>query len=259
MLKLDRRQKITEHLQTHGSLRVSEAVNILQVSPATIRRDFALLTEEGWAERGHGGVAVGPKLRLKGWMPPYQARRMVQVAEKRRIAQAAASLLSPGDAIFIDGGTTTMHLAPFLPSGVRVITHSVILAVALDESATPERSLEVYLAGGFMHPNTGLLVGPQALETIRNYHARWALISAGGVCTDGVTNNVEQEVDIEKAMIQNADKVVILADHTKIGVRAMVRMCRLHEVDLIITDREAPAEALAEIRNAGLTCEVMHV
>ena len=257
MLKIDRRQRITEHLQTHGSMRVSEAVSLLSVSAATVRRDFALLSEDGLAERGHGGIAAGPRLRLKGWMPPYQWRRMVQVAEKRRIAKAASQLLSPGDAVFIDGGTTTLHLASFLPAGLRVITNSVILASALDEVSSSDRSLEVYIAGGFIYPRSGLLVGPQAVETIGRYHARWAFLSVGGVSVEGVTNNVEQVVDVEQAMIRNAEKVVLLADHTKIGNKALVRMCGLDEVDMVITDQEAPGEALEAIRSAGVACEVV--
>ena len=254
LIGIERRQRILEHLQTHGSLKVKDAVALLDASAATVRRDFVTLSHDGLVRRDHGGITAAPKLRMTGWVAPYQWRLQVHTPEKKRVAQAAAALLSPGEAMFIDGGTTTLQLASMLPMGSRVITHSLMLAAALGEIAFTNPSLEIYLAGGLISAQLGILCGPQAVETIQNYHPHWAILSTAGIFEGMVMNGVELEVAVERAMLHNAEKVMLLADHSKLGRKALVRMCDVSDVDILVTNKEASESELQAIRALGVEC-----
>ena len=136
--------------------------------------------------------------------------------EKQSIGRLAAGLLREGDVAFIDGGTTTYQMADYLPNiRLRIITNSLRLATRLESRMHGLSGLEVFLTGGLLYPRSGLLVGSGARQTIEQYHANWAFLSAGGVNEQGVFNTNEWVVDSERAMIGRAEKSVVMADHSK--------------------------------------------
>jgi DeoR family fructose operon transcriptional repressor len=246
----ERHAVLTQWLQQQEFLSVAEACRRAEASPATIRRDFAQLVARGVAERHRGGVRRPQRDALA--MVPFAVREMRQAAEKSAIARAAAALLAPGDAVFIDGGTSTLHLAAHLGAvPVRIITNSLRLAVAVGERPT-DQPVEVHLSGGYLLPRSGLLVGPQARATIAGYHARWAFLSVGGVHAGGIDNTDGLVVDLEQAMIASCERAVVLADHTKLGARSLCHVAPLARIALVITDAGADPAALAAIRAAGV-------
>jgi DeoR/GlpR family transcriptional regulator of sugar metabolism len=250
----ERQAEIRKWLQEQEFLSVSEACRRAEASPATIRRDFAQLVAEGVAERHRGGVRRQGRDALA--MVPFAEREMRQAAEKSAIARAAAALLEPGDAVFVDGGTSTLHLASHLGAvPVRIITNSLRLAVAVGERPTAQ-PVEVHLSGGYLLPRSGLLIGPQARATIAGYHTRWAFLSVGGVGPDGVYNTDGLIADIEQTMIANCERAVVLADHTKLAVRSLCHVAPLSRIALVITDAAADPAAVAAIRAAGVTVQV---
>ena len=151
------------------------------------------------------------------------------------------------------------HLAAcFPPFPLRVITNSLRLAAALSEHGWRRRALEVFLTGGYLYPQASILLGPQAVNALSQYHAHWCFLSAEGISEAGLSNTNEMVVEVERVMMARAGKVVVLADHSKLGVRSMAHMCRLEDIDLLVTDAHPDAvEFLGQVRDAGV--EVVEV
>lgn len=257
MLAAERLDLLFKSLEDKEFLSVAEGCRLLDASPATVRRDFAELAAQGRAERLRGGLGRSKRDALA--MVPFAAREMQMAAEKSAIARAAAGLLHSGDAVFVDGGTSTLHLASHLGAvPARVITNSLRLAAAIG-AATYASPIEVHLTGGYLLARGGLLIGPQARAGIAAYHARWAFLSVGGIGPDGVFNTDELVQDVEREMLARADRVVALADHSKLHARALCRVCDLARVHVLITDAGATAEQLDPIRAAGVEVVVAAV
>jgi DeoR/GlpR family transcriptional regulator of sugar metabolism len=172
-----------------------------------------------------------------GEMVPVELREIQHPLEKQALAARAVELLSPGDAVIIDGGTTTSMLATSIPDfPLRIITNSVRLVASLEAHRQNYPRLDIYLTGGILYPHSGLLLGPSAEASVSQYHAQWAFLSVGGITDSGTFNTNELVVEVERAMIGSAEKVVILADHSKIGKQALCSAIGLDEVDILITD-----------------------
>jgi DeoR/GlpR family transcriptional regulator of sugar metabolism len=218
----------------------------------TMLRAVADLARHGRIARVRGGAAKSEDPRALP-MVPFAVREGALSREKSDIAKAAAALVSEGDTVMIAGGTTTFHLARWFPRlSARVITNSTRLAAGLEELAA-ESPLEVYLTGGYLYPRGSILLGAQARSAILQYHADLAFIGAGGITPDGVYNTNELVVDTERAMIERAGTVVVLADHEKIGRTAMCLLSQLSAVHMLITDGGANgAGVLDTIRRHGV-------
>jgi len=252
-----RHKAILERLEAQEYLSVEGAVALCGASPATVRRDFNALARRGLGERTHGGLRR-PSESGSGELP-YTFREVQYSEEKAALARAAVGLLRAREVITVDGGTTTFHLAGCLPDfPLSVITNSVRLATALGERRLEQGTVEICLTGGYLFPELGLLAGPPTIASLGQYHAQWAFLSASGICTEGVYNPNAFIVESERVMIANADRVVILGDHSKIGRRSMCRVCGWDEVDVLITTAYPGQEAtLSRIQEAGV--EVVEV
>jgi DeoR/GlpR family transcriptional regulator of sugar metabolism len=244
-----RQRQILDLLQTQPELSVDEACERLNASPATVRREFAQLAQDGRVEKTWGGIrALGARLA-----PPAFAARLDQAAaEKKAIARAAAELLADGDVVMIDGGTTTYQLAEFIaPKRLRVITNSLVIAQAIDQHRGGGRGAQIHLTGGQLQPESGVVAGPQAEAFIQRYRADWAFLSAAGVDEKSAMNYNEAVLASEKLMIAQAQRVALLVDHTKLGRHAMCVLCPLSKVDVLITGTAAGnAKLLRKLRAA---------
>ncbi|PQO42310.1 DeoR/GlpR family DNA-binding transcription regulator [Blastopirellula marina] len=233
-MKPNRHDQILRFLAETGVLHVEDAVARLGASPATIRRDFNHLADGGLVERVRGGI----RLASESGMLPFTTREVQRAEEKREIAQRACSLLTDGDVIFVDGGTTTLQLAHCLPPiKLRIITNSLTLAAAIESRSSGRGRWEIFLTGGFLFPGSGLLVGPSAQAGIVQYHANWALLSAGGITQEGIFNDNEHVVESERLMIQHADRTAVLADDSKFGHHAMRHIAKLSDLDVLVTNQ----------------------
>lgn len=231
-------------LRDRQELTVEEACQLFQISPATARRDFVTLAGDGRAEKTWGGLRA-----LDSNAPPMLPsglREGIYTLEKQRIAARAASLCADGEIVFIDGGTTTLQLARwFANRPLRIVTNSLLIAHEMDRLRTGPTGAEVFLTGGYLYPGSGLLVGPEAIASLQKYHANSAFLSVGGIHTDGISNNHHLVVEVERVMIERADRVILLADHSKFGRRELVHECAWQEVDTLITDAAPGAEFTA--------------
>ena len=237
MQRLERQRALIDLVERQGDLTLEEACRSFSISPATARRDFVEIAHRGAAAKTWGGLCRNPAPTNGGDMVPSDLRETLQVAQKERIASAAATLIKDGDVLVIGGGTTTLCLAVHLANRrVRILTNSLLIAHRIDRLRTAPGGAEVFLTGGFLYPGSGLLVGPQAVENIAGYHARLAFISVGGLDEHGSTNTNQLVVESERAMIRAAERTVVLADSTKWSRRDMVRACDWKEISVLVTD-----------------------
>jgi len=248
MLKAERRDRILHLLSQRGVLRLRDAVRATNSGEITIRRDFNALAEEGLVERIRGGIR-----QFRTNMQPFGLREVSFGKAKQAIGRRAAGLLRDGDVAFIDGGTTTFQMADFLPDyRLRLITNSLRLATRLESRMHGLSGLEIFLTGGLVYPKSGLLVGSPARQMIEQYHANWAFLSAGGITEHGVFDTNEWVVDSERSMIARAEKVVVMADSSKLGRHAMCHVSKLEKIHLLITDAPAEHPTVQKIAEAGI-------
>jgi DeoR/GlpR family transcriptional regulator of sugar metabolism len=250
MHSLERRRRILELLRTESFLTVERVQDLLNSSPATTRRDFSILAEQMMVVRGHGGIHRLDDAPVMG-VVPYSRRSVTNNQGKERIAADAAQLLGPNDVVIIDGGTTTAPLARHISALVRVITNSLPLASALNEPINDKTPIpEVNVTGGYLYPKSEVLLGPQTVQALKQYHANWAFLGCDGVTTEAILNSNSLVIETQREMMNRAEKVAILADHSKFGKTAMVRLCELREIDAIITDKRPSKELEAALREA---------
>lgn len=234
MNKLERHEHILHLAGERGTIYLNRAVKVTGASLPTIRRDFDELSESGSVERIRGGIRV----RRKDGNVPFSLREVRHSNEKSAIAREAVRQLRPGDVIFVDGGTTTYHICFHLPQvPLRIITNSLRLSAYLDDAAERFPDWEVYLTGGKIHHGSNMLTGPGTVHSLRFYHADWAFLSVGGIAADGLYNTSESIVETERTMIECCDQAVVLADQSKLGKRAMCRVCGIQRITRLITTK----------------------
>lgn len=246
MKKQKRIEQILELLNKNGELTVEEACKKLSVSPATIRRDFSLLSEKKAVTKSWGGIILLSGYPVLDSMTPLSQRKTEFLLEKKVIAEKAASFVKNGDIIMIDGGTTTLEMIPFLAHlRLKIITNSILIAQHID-NLSKKHDLEVFLTGGMLYPSSGLLVSTQASESLEKYHAKWLFLSTGGVSKKGISNSNILVVETERSMIKQSENVVILADHSKIGKNDLVKLCDLKDIDILITNETQESRQILE-------------
>ena len=252
MQRLERQRALIALVERQGDVTLEEVCRSFEVSPPTARRDFSEIVARGSAEKVWGGIkrkAGTTKTPPGGDIIPSDLRETLHSAEKARIARAACALIRDGDVLIIDGGTTTLGMAAEMANRrVRILTNSLLIALQIDRLRTAKEGAEVFLTGGQLYSGSALLVGPQTVENIDSYHARWAFLSAGGLDSDGTSNTNQLVVECERAMVRRADQSVVLADSSKWGRRDMVRASLWSEVAMLITDAPPPLPLAVKVR-----------
>jgi DeoR family transcriptional regulator, fructose operon transcriptional repressor len=211
-----------------------------------VRRDLAVLEASGNFQRTHGGARI---VIPKSDEFTFSARDTHQLAEKEAIGKACAELIAPNQSLIMDAGTTVYHVARYLESKApQIITNSLPVANLF---ASANR-VEVVVSGGVIYPRLGVLVGPAAVESFSKIHADVAIMSAGGVSVEGVTNSHGLLIDIQLAMIKAAQKVIFCFDHTKLGRQSVSPLCDLECIDTIVTDHSASPAIVESLRQRKL-------
>jgi DeoR/GlpR family transcriptional regulator of sugar metabolism len=217
----------------------------------TIRRDIDRLSSDGVVERVHGGAVAREGMR-RSEEPGFAAKSLLQQAEKRAIARAAAALVEPGSAIGISAGTTTIELARHLVTvpGLTVVTNSLPAAQLLHEAGGPGQT--VVVTGGVPTPSDAL-VGPIAVAALGSLHVDLLFLGVHGVdAKAGLTTPNLVEADTNRALIRAGLRVCVLADATKWGVVGLGSFGRLDDVDVFITDSAlSPGARRAVAEHAG--------
>jgi DeoR/GlpR family transcriptional regulator of sugar metabolism len=247
MLAALRRARILEEVRRSGGARVTHLTTLLGVSDMTVRRDLEVLDRQGLLAKVHGGATAMET--ASAVEPGFEVTSQRELREKEVIAARAATLVHPGMAIAITAGSTTWTLARHLfdIADLTVVTNSLKVAEVLH--AQQRRDLTVVLTGGLRTPSDGL-VGPIAVQAIRSLHVDMVFMGVQGVDERaGLTTPNLLEAETNRALVDSARRLVVLADHTKWGKVALAHIAPLSAVGTIITDdRLSPraAEVLAD-------------
>jgi DeoR/GlpR family transcriptional regulator of sugar metabolism len=238
-----RRQEILRAVQS-GSSHVSDLAQSFGVSEMTVRRDLRELASAGKLERVRGG-AVNASAE-----PPFEQTVVERFEAKNRIGAAAAALVGDGQTVMIDIGTTTLQAAHHLHGrAVTVVTTSL----AVYEELVPDDAIELLLPGGVVRRNYRSLVGVLAEDSLRQLRADVLFLGTSAVDERlAVWDSTMVEVPIKRAMIDAAERVVLLADAEKFAMSGIVRVCAAGDIDHIVTDGAIPAAIRAAIDEAGI-------
>jgi DeoR/GlpR family transcriptional regulator of sugar metabolism len=247
VLAHERAEKIIERLREQGTVSAQELMRWLQVSAPTIRRDLERLEHEGVLRRVHGGAFL-PHAPAPS-ESPFAEVVNDNAAGKDAVAARAAELVTPGQVVLLDIGTTTMRIARQLAGKhVTVITASLAVLDVLRHDDV----VELVLLGGSVRRNFESLVGPLTQDALATVTADIAFLSCTGVRPDGsVVDDISQEAALKRAMVRCANRVVLAAPAGKFPGTGSLRICRLDEVDDLITTAGADESTLERCRQAG--------
>lgn len=228
-----RLQQIRDWLTHHPRCSVQELQDALHVSRATIRRDLIELEAQGVLVRVHGGVVHSDFLAGE---PTFDRRHQQQVVQKRRIGEMAAGLIAPNESVFIDAGTTCLEVARrlLIREDVKLFTHSLrVMAEALRGQA------DVICIGGTLRRVSEALVDSLALNWLDNLHFHAAIIGASGLCPRrGMSTTELSESAVKQAVIARSDRVILVADSSKLAHPTAVNFATWDHITHWVTDRK---------------------
>jgi DeoR family transcriptional regulator, aga operon transcriptional repressor len=247
MLAVDRRNRILERVAEEQSLHIAQLARELGVSEMTIRRDIARLEHQGFLRRTYGGATTHLTRSLD---LAINTRSFENSQAKRLIGMTAARLLADVMTMYLGIGTTAEQFARFLRprDDLTVITESLPIASLLGT-----RPVKVVVLGGIVRRDELSCVGPAATATIDRYRADVTVIGAAGLSLrEGLTELDDLEADNHRRMIERSDRVVVLADGSKLGERSTAQVCEISAVSMLVTDGGAPEGEIDSLRRAGV-------
>lgn len=248
MLQEERFVKIIEYLKANSSARYAELTGILDVSENTVRKDLAELDRRGVIKSVRGGAVWGKNDLAKG---VFETRININKKEKEELVSSLGNFLENGQAVALNGGTTSIEVAKYLKqnySRMTVVTNHLTVADVLKE----KKDFRVILASGNYNRTENTIVGSRAEISISQYNTDYAILAVNSISVEkGITDFREEELGIIDAMMTNANRVIIAADHTKFNRVSCMQVCPLDKVDYIITDNNIDEKTLAQYSNRG--------
>jgi DeoR/GlpR family transcriptional regulator of sugar metabolism len=240
-----RTERIAAMLGGRDGISVAELAETFDVTAMTIRRDLDALAREGRVTRTHGGAILAAPGAATF---EFEGRRLSHPAEKRVIARAAAELIEPGMTVILDTGTTTLEVARLLGGipDLTVVTSSLAIASAL--FAVP--GIELTLLGGTVNRNSPDLSGALTIENLKAFHVDMALVGADGADRDGYSTSSMSIAQVSRAIIGSADRRILLADSSKFGTPAFVRIAKWDALDHVVVDDQLAARHRRWVKKA---------
>jgi DeoR family glycerol-3-phosphate regulon repressor len=230
-----RQQEILVLVQQQGFVAIETLAQNFNVTPQTIRRDINTLCEQQLLTRHHGGAGLNSSVENV----EYTTRQVMNLEEKRCIAEMAARQIPDRASIFINIGTTTEEVAKALQNhhGLRIITNNLNVAVILRSNP----SFEIIIAGGAVRPRDGGITGEATIDFIRQFKVDFGIIGISSIDADGTLLDFDyHEVRATQAIIENSRQVFLVADQSKFERCAMVRLGNINQVDALFTDHPPP-------------------
>ena len=246
MLAVQRQQRILDMVLKSGAVSTARAAKALAVSEETARRDFEKLEADGLLSRSHGGAV---RLNDSHRELPLDSRESANVPEKRAIATAALALIKAGDSVFFDGSSTVFHVARLLPN-VELTVLTTALNVAIELARRP--AIRVILSGGIVGHGSLSCEGDFAATALERCHVRKVFISCRGVDpARGLSEASTEQAELKRKMIQRAEHVILLADHTKFGVKSSWFFAKLSDIDTVIADQRPGSAIMRALKSGG--------
>ena len=259
MLADTRHARIISRVHETGEATVTELSSWLDVSPATIRRDLATLDEQGHLRRVRGGGRMIPRVAgrdLATHLPPepderpFQEVALTSHSSKGDVAKRAASLVTDGDIVLLDIGTTTALIARHLRGrSITVVTASLAVLDELRDDPT----VELVLLGGTLRRSYHSLVGPNTEAMLQRLRATIAFVGTSGVTPDGtLLDTTLVEVPVKQAIIRAAARVVLVADETKFPGRGLLAVCGPADIDTLVASKRSDPATISTLAEHGI-------
>lgn len=253
LLAATRRERILDIIEQRGFARVAQLSQYLGISEVTVRSDLDHLAANNAVQRVHGGAISG--LRSTALERNFELSLLTAADEKRRIGRLAASIVKSNQAVILDVGTTTTATARALADredieNVVVITNAINIALEF-ERVIPR--FTVIVTGGTLRPAQHSLVDPLADAVLDRVRADIAFVGCTGVdVQSGITNANVPEADMKRRMLGMAQRAIVVADSSKLGVTQLSRVVPITSVHTLVTGTEASLDKQEELRGAGL-------
>jgi DeoR/GlpR family transcriptional regulator of sugar metabolism len=260
LFREERLQLILERLLADGKVFVADLAKRFGLSRSTIRNDLAKLQSRGLLVRTYGGAVLPEQVdtHLVVRKSTLRQRAEQHRAEKEAIGRAAAGLVSDGDTIMIDGGSTTHYVVRHLldKRGLTFVTNATSLLPDLLSIS----DADIWLTGGFLHRGFETALGEASIEVLERFRATKAILGIDGVSLQGGFTATNSSVARAKQkMAASSAQVIIVCDHTKFGQVCLIPIARIEEIDYLVTDSGASSDAVEAIRARGTTVIVAPV
>jgi len=250
-MTLQRRVQIADLVRQCRAVRVNELADRFKVSEVTIRNDLMHLEKQGQLIRDHGGALPVDHSRQITTLLAVEQRAHLQTTEKQRIARAAATLVSPGDTILMDAGTTVVEMAPYLASitPLTVVTNALNVAIEV----TAKTDARVILLGGHVSRESSSTLGALAEQALGEFLVQKAFLGTQALDLErGLTDTTAEIAQVKRAMIKAARRVILLTDSSKMGQSGFIKVAPLTAVQTIITDTGLPNDARIALEALGI-------
>lgn len=247
-MKEDRISQLEDYIIEKERASIEELCSVFNVSKNTMRRDINQLEAQGKIKKVYGGIILTDKKTTE----PFESREVKNKAAKVMIAELASTLIEDGDIIYIDSGTTTMHMIPYLSElrNVTIITNNLHVIL----NSLPYQNLNVISTGGTLFRRTNSFVEAGAVSSLKKYNISKAFLATTGVSiAKGITNSSSLEYDIKRYIVEHCDKKILLADNTKLGKVSLITYYDLKDIQVFISDQKPEQEYVDFFTNNNIT------
>jgi len=257
VLERERHHLILKLIDERSIVSIVQLAELLSASDATLRRDINALAEQGQLRRIRGGAeAIRPRHEAHLVGVPFNLSQGFNVPQKRAIARAAAELIEAGDSIIIGGGSTTFGLVEFLPpTDLDILTNSFPIAAKLMETSRNRITLQ----GGTYYREQQIILSPFDGDASENFSASKLFTGCLGINRLGVMETDPLIARAQTRLLKRADKVIVMADASKLRKRSSMIVCGLERIAVLVTDNGAAAADLEVYRSAGIEVIVASV
>lgn len=245
-MKVERRSQIIDLINQQRTVTNAELMERFGISIETVRRDLDYLEQQGVLRKVYGGAVVNVSLNSE---PEYTSRTRTNFKQKNAIAQEAVKLIRPGDAVYLGVGTTVQAMVQYMKNIGPITVFTNALRTAVELSEIPDCT--VILTGGQLRSKELTVSGFPAEDNLLHFNVDKAFIGIGGITEEGITDFHIGEALLHRQLVLNARLSVALADSSKLGVRAMNKLCSLDQIGLIITDSDARKQSVMALHKAG--------
>lgn len=243
----ERRKKIEEMIRSKGEISVNEIRDMFDISNVTVRNDLIYLERKGVLRRGFGKAIFSHN----NVADIFNFSNIHNLNEKEIIGKYAASLIKENESVLFYTGSTSLQVAKQINKvkNIIAVTNSILIAYELGKNP----DIKTILVGGFYNASTGATFGEKAIHQLDDYNIDRVFLSVDGISAEsGITNDNVYETEINRAMLKKSNEVIVVADHSKIGIQRFVKMGDIEDIHMLITDEKAPRDEVKKIENKGV-------
>ncbi len=250
----ERQREIAQIIAEKGMISITDVTARYGISSESARRDLRALEQQGLCKRTHGGAILPRQVSI---LPPRDRNfdAMPVYENYDRIAAQAATLIHPGDMVYLTGGSFGFLILRHLPQDTKFTL--VVNNVDIANRLRPFTNIDVYVAGGHMRASASV-VDSMATEFMSRLHFDLAFLTGGGLTADfGFSNGTDETATLQRQVLRNARKKVLLLPSQKIGTDSFVKVCDANVFDLLITDWDCVEDELVKLEELGVSVTVI--